>query len=100
MPFQVGDRVRVLEGAHYRTTTPGFYGTIKRVLAADYYIVEFEYLASGLPTNRTKHFDIVGSWLELLEPLPFEQQLVETIQKLHHRQLFYQEHKHELPSWG
>ena len=99
MPFHVGDRVKVREGAHYRMTTPGSYGTVTRVLSMDYYIVKFEYLASGVPA-RTQNFDISGFWLELFEPLSFEEQLTRTIQKLHHRQQFYQTHKDELPSWG
>ena len=99
MPFQVGDGVKVREGAPYRITTPGSYGTVTRVLSVDYYIVKFKYLASGLPHHR-QTFDISGYWLELLEPLSFEEQLTRTIQRLHHRQQFYQAHKDELPSWG
>ena len=99
MPFQVGDRVKVREGAHYPITTPGSYGTVTQVLSVDYYSVKFEYLASGV-TSHTQNFAISGYLLELLEPLSFEEQLTRTIQRLHHRQQFYQAHKDELPSWG
>ena len=102
--FNVGDRVRIRDGVErYSVTRPGSYGRIEYVVGnGRTCIVRFEHLTGHAPQYLNTTFDIMADTLELYEPTPqdFATQLAQTIQRLHHRQLFYQEHKHELPSWG
>ena len=99
-PFSVGDLV-IITGGGYTCTTPGSIGTITSTdnsnLSSS---VLFSYIPMFGDDRQLRTFTIENQYLALHEPLTPEQEILKVINRLHHRQKFYIEHKDELQNWG
>ena len=98
--FRVGDRV-IVTGGSYILTKRGSIGTILEILSSPDVRIHFDVLTHNHPDYQPPQgFNINTQYIALFEQLTPEQEILRTINRLHHRQKFYIEHKDELQNWG